>query len=353
MKWCIAEFNPIIISKDHIIQKVTLSENRNWSIIEIIIRDQTMYYFPKFNTNLFDEIIKLVISNSKLKQIHREDLKQFPKLSYLEIINNDLAEIDNDLFDDNPLIIDVKLNENKIKSIPFEVVMNLEKYEGPMSFINKNKYSEILSKYKNEVREKNKYLVDRDTLINQLQANNTKSTEIIEELEKEKEKLKIEQNELQVNKIQSSEHIQKLQLEIEVLNGKLSNCQQIIQTTENLLTTTTLDTKIVDISTEKRNTEFNSITYFNTIIIAAISITIFLFIELIFYSLYMKLCKKSSSDDSNQISSIKTIQSSSSVCNNKQESQIKVNEYEVPLPYEEHIYDEINLNDITLYRNNK
>jgi Leucine rich repeat len=67
----------------------------------LVIRNQTVYYMPKFTDLLAQRLQVLYIENCRLKVVSKKDLEQFPHLKYLSLTRNDLEVLDGDLFDFN------------------------------------------------------------------------------------------------------------------------------------------------------------------------------------------------------------------------------------------------------------
>lgn len=60
------------------------------------------------------QIIKFKFKNTNLKEVHQKDIKPYPDLQILELKNNHIEVIEEDLFDENPNLINVNFQDNRI-----------------------------------------------------------------------------------------------------------------------------------------------------------------------------------------------------------------------------------------------
>ena len=67
----------------------------------LLIADQTVNFLPQGLEKFFPNIKSIWITNSKLKKITKNDLKPFKALMDLWLSNNDIVELDGDLFEFN------------------------------------------------------------------------------------------------------------------------------------------------------------------------------------------------------------------------------------------------------------
>jgi hypothetical protein len=259
---CFAKFNPGVTSNGVQIHTFELKPGlaEKEFIYEIVVKNQVMHYMPYLNTTIFKEIVKLVILETNLKEIHKENLEQFPELAILEIRNTDLTTIDKDLFELNEKLTNVTLKENKIKSIPYEAILKIRFLETDTSIAN---YLEILRK--------------------------------------------IEENKLQ--NIEKDAKIIKLQTEIEKYVTENNN------------------------ETKKKNNKTDFSSKFMNFVIIALTLTCIVCYVVLKCNNHKTTNhhERRSSWPSNQQNRISSPQ-----------EPIEVQEYEVPLPYEDHIYSEIN-----------
>ena len=59
-------------------------------------------------------ITKFKFLNTSLKEVHQKDIKPYPELQILELDKNNIEVIEGDLFDENPKLINVSLQDNRI-----------------------------------------------------------------------------------------------------------------------------------------------------------------------------------------------------------------------------------------------
>lgn len=74
-------------------------------------------FFPKKNEKFFPNIEKLAITQTGLRIITGDDLKPFEKLKTLDLSENQLEELDAELFAFNEKIEEVDLSGNKLKHL--------------------------------------------------------------------------------------------------------------------------------------------------------------------------------------------------------------------------------------------
>lgn len=87
----------------------------------------TTHYFPRGLEKIFKNLKMIDINNGRLKEIHQDDLKPFPKLVCLELYENDIESLEKGLFDYNPKLEMIWLSSNKIVHIDANLFDNLVK----------------------------------------------------------------------------------------------------------------------------------------------------------------------------------------------------------------------------------
>lgn len=102
---------------------------------------KNIQYFPKGLDKFFKNIILIDINKGRIKEIHQDDLKVFPKLEVLDLCDNDIQVIEAGTFDFNPNLKVIWLT-SKIFFIEFNVFAKLNSlsylYLQQNSCINKN-----------------------------------------------------------------------------------------------------------------------------------------------------------------------------------------------------------------------
>lgn len=83
-------------------------------------------FIPNGITNYFRNLTILVVAQTGLKSITKEDLKPFRYLRGLYLDKNELEVLEEDLFENNPKIQEVNFSENFIKHIAFNILEPLK-----------------------------------------------------------------------------------------------------------------------------------------------------------------------------------------------------------------------------------
>lgn len=76
-----------------------------------------IHFFPRGLTKFFKNLKGIQIARTGLKEIHQNDLKEFPELVNLHLWSSDLEIVEANLFKFNPKLDFVNLNDNKISHI--------------------------------------------------------------------------------------------------------------------------------------------------------------------------------------------------------------------------------------------
>jgi chromosome segregation ATPase len=88
---------------------------------------KTIIFMPRGLNDVFPNLIGIIISRAGMKELHQSDLKQFPRLRYLELSNNALTVIERELFKFNPELEYISLADNQINQIYPTVFDHLNK----------------------------------------------------------------------------------------------------------------------------------------------------------------------------------------------------------------------------------
>jgi hypothetical protein len=107
---CIVD-NLRITNRDAVISPSSYDDIDEIESLEI--KEQTVHYVPKFTVKIAKRLKTLEIYDCGLKEVRKEDLKQFPQLKLLKLRGNDLEWLKGDLFAFNPKLIGVSFEENK------------------------------------------------------------------------------------------------------------------------------------------------------------------------------------------------------------------------------------------------
>lgn len=88
---------------------------------------QTINFIPRNLSVIFPKLIAITINNGRIKEVHQDDLKEYIKLKYLSLTNNDITILEMNLFNFNPELELLALNKNKIKQVHLTTFDNLNK----------------------------------------------------------------------------------------------------------------------------------------------------------------------------------------------------------------------------------
>jgi Leucine-rich repeat (LRR) protein len=129
-------------------------------------QSQTINYFPRGLEKFFPNIGLIYVHSSKLKAIARQDLEPFSELKEIYLVNNDIEELEDDLFTANEQLLHVSLAGSKIKFIGEETFKPLQQLKSLWLYnnqcINKfadndvNKVKEIINEAKISCRDETK-----------------------------------------------------------------------------------------------------------------------------------------------------------------------------------------------------
>ncbi|KAG5668050.1 hypothetical protein PVAND_016006 [Polypedilum vanderplanki] len=119
------------------------------SFRKFILKDFVMYYLPNHFYYKFFGLISLTISNTQLKEITQEKMKNFPELENLSIIHNDLTSIPSDLFHFNPNIKYIDLRYNKIIWIDIQMIRKFDE----KIILDGNTFIKVFEEMKRQIEE--------------------------------------------------------------------------------------------------------------------------------------------------------------------------------------------------------
>ncbi|KAG5683590.1 hypothetical protein PVAND_012863 [Polypedilum vanderplanki] len=92
-----------------------------------IYQSPSCHFFPKDITTYFDNLKILVVANTGLKSITKDDLKPFENIRGLYIDHSKLTSIDGDLFRYTKNLEDLSLQDNNIKFVEADIFKPLRK----------------------------------------------------------------------------------------------------------------------------------------------------------------------------------------------------------------------------------
>jgi len=95
-------------------------------ITGLSIDNKKTQYIPSNLGEKFTDLIALRIKNGRLKELVQEDIKSLTKLKYLNLDDNDIENLENDLFEYNKKLELIWFSKNKIKNVGSAVFDNLK-----------------------------------------------------------------------------------------------------------------------------------------------------------------------------------------------------------------------------------
>lgn len=102
---------------------------RSQNVTMFSMLSQTVFYVPLGIETFFPDLQGMEIANSKLKSIKQADLKPFGKLKELWMYGNGLETLDGDLFEFNPELLFINIDNNILKTIGGNIFDGLKKVE--------------------------------------------------------------------------------------------------------------------------------------------------------------------------------------------------------------------------------
>lgn len=82
-----------------------------------IAQNMVMFYIPRGIENFIGIMSVLVIKNTGLRKVSKQNLVNFTKLIYLDLSYNQIEILEHDLFIENKHLITIILNSNKIRVV--------------------------------------------------------------------------------------------------------------------------------------------------------------------------------------------------------------------------------------------
>lgn len=91
-------------------------------------KEKKIFYIPRNLTNVFKNIVSVEFISTGLRELKKEDLRQFgDKLRVIIIVYNDIEVIEGDLFDYNRNLKHFYLPDNKLTSVDSRAFSGLDK----------------------------------------------------------------------------------------------------------------------------------------------------------------------------------------------------------------------------------
>lgn len=123
-------FNVSITSQNETVTSINDDGNFDGSSYKTInIEHQIVNFLPVGLGRIFPNVIGFRVSNSKLKEVKRKNIRFFPKLEELWLSYNDLEILHSDLFEANPKLRGIYMERNKIIFVGSNILAPLKNLE--------------------------------------------------------------------------------------------------------------------------------------------------------------------------------------------------------------------------------
>ncbi|KAG5667894.1 hypothetical protein PVAND_015860 [Polypedilum vanderplanki] len=112
--------NPSITLPRTVISSATgshLSSMNHNDVKEFFSNSKTIHYIPHGLSKIFPNLIALHIENGRIKEIHQEDLKEYPNIKVLNFKDSDITYIEQDLFKFNTQLMLIRFWNNYVKQV--------------------------------------------------------------------------------------------------------------------------------------------------------------------------------------------------------------------------------------------
>lgn len=100
-------------------------DGQNDSSVHALLYNQIINFTPRNISSFFPNLRVLQANSINSSELRREDLEGFKSLTSLRFANNNLREIDNDLFIKNPLLTSIYFEHNPIRHVAHNVFDSL------------------------------------------------------------------------------------------------------------------------------------------------------------------------------------------------------------------------------------
>ena len=117
--------NLIITSMNETITSVN-GRTEPTSLPAFWIQTQTTHYLPKGLGKFFPNLKVIAVRKSSLKSVTQDDLKSFTQLFRADFMDNNLEKLEDDLFEFNPMLQQVRFDGNKLYYIGGNLLSNLK-----------------------------------------------------------------------------------------------------------------------------------------------------------------------------------------------------------------------------------
>jgi hypothetical protein len=93
------------------------------------VKNQILHFIPCGIGSFFPKTVELRIIKSKLKEVHKRDLQQFPHLKELHLEQNELQFLPGDLFEANLELETIDFDNNQITHVGHNLLTSLTKLD--------------------------------------------------------------------------------------------------------------------------------------------------------------------------------------------------------------------------------
>ena len=119
-----------IQSRDQVVTSVNgedLKSFTGFGYKSLEIRLQPVHFIPQGLGEFFPDLEGLAIGYSQTKEVTKNDFAQFPKLKQLFLYNTNIQSLPADLFETNPDLLYILLNDNKLTHVGKGILSPLKK----------------------------------------------------------------------------------------------------------------------------------------------------------------------------------------------------------------------------------
>lgn len=99
-------------------------KNANDSLV-LSIYEPTVHYLPNNLFQHFPDLVKLTVANAELRALSKASLEGFLFLAHVDFSNNEITELEFELFDDCAELVSINLSKNQIKELPSNLFYKL------------------------------------------------------------------------------------------------------------------------------------------------------------------------------------------------------------------------------------
>jgi Leucine-rich repeat (LRR) protein len=106
-----------------------LINGSNFTVVALGIYNQTANFVAQNFGSVFPKLVRFSVYKSMLKEIHKKDLAQFPKLKDLQLSENEIEVLPSNLFEGNLGILSINLSFNRITNVGSDLLTPLKQLQ--------------------------------------------------------------------------------------------------------------------------------------------------------------------------------------------------------------------------------